>query len=1187
MRNFAFFLLACLAWGLLPAQSARWVPLGQTPLPAPPTWGHMPDRYQVYDLDVASLQSYLGQAPAPYQSASALEVEIPLPDGQLARFALIRSLTIPDALAARYPHIRSYQGLGIDNPQQRLRLQISPKGVHVMVRQPGRTAYIEPYGQGTHIAYWQDELGALSSPDFICETEADLVPQLPRTEATTRNTNGEILLYRMAISSDELYTAFHGGQTGALAAIVVVLDRVNEIYEREAGIQFQLVPNNDLLMFTSGNDPFTQGNNATMRAENQQVVDNLIGDANYDIGHVFTQITQGSVGQASLACVCQSGNKARAVSGFASPVGDDFILTAVAHEMGHQFAATHTFNTDAPNCGANRTGSTAYEPGSGSTLMSYAGACNPHNVAPDAEDYYHGFSLQQILTYTRQGPGSNCPQVIQTGNTDPSVSAGDGGFFIPHSTPFELEGFGFDPDGDSITYCWEQMDLGPAGHPNFPVGNAPLFRSFQPRPTPSRTFPRIQNVVANSQQIGEILPAGARDLNFRLTVRDLLGGIDQDDISFQVAGQAGPFLVSYPNDPGITWTGGTYEQVSWDVAGTDLSPVNCQTVNLRLSTDGGFTYPITLAQGIPNNGSAWVLVPELNGTMHRLRVEAADNVFFDISNANFAIVPASNPGFSLVAPEPALSLCAGSETGFSLFTGAQLGFSDTLTLLTPGLQTGLTAIFSPAQVVPGDTVTCMLQGDSTLAPGSYPLVVVALASTGGSELVNLTLEVTAPTAVPTAQALGPVDLAGQSATMPVFSWAPLPTATRYALEVATSPAFGASIMFQVDGLSETTSSLPFALTPATTYYWRVRGGNACGDGPFGPTQAFHTGSCQQVFSSQVPVAIPAFGNPASASTPIIVNGSGTLSSLQLIDLQGVHPVVNQLEMSLSSPSGTEVLLFSQPCSTFDANFDLNFADGGLTMLNCPPTDGAVYAPSESFGAFAGEPLGGTWTLHIRDLVNFDGGTLENWGLELCSETTVAPELVINQALQTQSWYLDTLTNSRLAAVDASSGAADITYTLIDLPAEGSLRLDGTDLSLGETFSQADLDQGRITYLHHGGSASSDAFRFDLRNPAGGWSGIFTYDIEIIQTTALSDPLRAGYRFYPNPAQAWVSVEALPGAASVQALTLHTLTGQRMMRQAFAGGTTSARLKLEQLPAGLYLLEVETEAGRIWHRLYHP
>ena len=1185
MKHLSILTLGLLWLGLLPAQTRYWTPRPPAELPAPAQWGHMPSRYQAFDLDLPSLRAQLDQAPAPYQGAAPVEVWLPLPDGQPYRFALTRSLTVPDGLASRYPDIRSYQGQGLDDPRLRLRLQISPKGLHMMVRQPGRVAYLEPYGQGIHVAYWNDELGPLSSPGFVCETEMDLPEGLPRTPTGLRNTQGEILLYRMAISADELYTAFHGGQTGALAAIVVVLDRINDIYEREAGIQFQLVPNNDLLMFTSANDPFTQGNNSTMRGENQTVTDNLIGSANYDIGHVFTQITQGSVGQATLACVCRPGLKAQAVSGFGSPVGDDFILTAVVHEMGHQFAATHTFNTDAPNCGSNRTGSTAYEPGSGSTLMSYAGACSPHNVAPDAEDYYHGASLAQILAYTRQGLGSNCPQVIQTGNADPSVAAGSGGFFIPHSTPFELRGFGVDPDGDSLTYCWEQMDLGPAGHPNFPLGNAPLFRSFQPSPSPNRTFPRLQQIVTNSQQIGELLPSGARDLSFRLTARDLLGGVDQDDLAFEVAGNAGPFLVTYPNAAGLpAWTGGSFEQVTWDVAGTDQSPVNCQTVNIRLSTDGGFTYPITLVQGVPNTGAAWVPVPELSGNANRIRVEAADNVFFDISNANFAIAPAAQPGFAMVAPEPALTLCAGSETALTLYTSPQLGFADTLSLLAPGLLPGLTLV-SPPAFVPGDTVTCIIQGDSSLAAGSYPLLLVALASSGSSELVNVTVTVSAPVAVSQVMTLSPVDQAGQAAAQPVFSWAPLAEASHYTVEVATSPAFGSSLIYTGTGLSSPTLSLPFALSPATTYYWRVRGENACGAGPFGPVEAFHTGACAVATSINVPVNIPAFGNPATANSVLTVSGSGILSAVQVTGLRGQHSAVDQLEMTLVSPAGTQVPLFSQICTDFDADFDLNFADGGQSTFACPPTDGGVYAPLGSLSSLAGENRAGTWTLQIRDVVNFEGGILQGWGLELCTEAAPAPELVINQPLQAQTWYLDTLTNSLLAATDASTGAAGITYTLIDLPTAGMLRRDGVDLGLGETFTQADLDQGRITYLHQGGPETGDAFRFDLRNPGGGWSGLFTFAIEINATTSVGD--LAGtprLRLYPNPSQdrVWVEWDETPTAPT--ALGLYTSLGQRLWVQPVSAGASRTALDLRGLPAGIYLIEAQTATGRAWQRL---
>ena len=641
----------------------------------------MPDNYLSYSLDIEQIREDLAQSQIPYQGKQTIELWLPTPEGNLQRFAMTQSLTMPEALMRRYPEIRTYQGRGIDHPNQTVRVELTDKGLHAMIMGAGQTAFIEPYGGTLHIAYWEKEYDPYRLGDFICATD-DWQPNDPQLDLHPQRTiGGDLRLYRAAIAGSQEYTAFHGGLTGALGAIAVVMNRINGIFEREMGVQLQLIPNNDLIIYT-GPDPYTQGDNGAMIQENQANLDAVIGSANYDIGHVFTQLAvAGSVGRAFLSSVCQAGIKGGAVSALFSPVGDAFVLPAVAHEMGHQFGATHCFNTNTTQngCGSNRTGVTAYEPGSGSTLMSYAGACPPHNVASNPEDFYHGGSLIQIHEFTRNGGGSVCPTLITSSNQEPIISIDSSGFVIPISTPFELAASATDPDGDSITYCWEQLDLGPGGHPNAPVANAPLFRSFQPIPDSNRIFPRIERILTNTQVLGEILPDYSRDMNFILTVRDLVGGVTQAEIGFETTANAGPFLVSYPNGSLPTpWLGGIYHEIQWDVANTDLSPVNCEYVTIHLSVNGGFDFPYELAANLPNTGSAWILIPEVSSTQCRIRVRAADNIFFDISDGNFSIEAAMQAGVGMVPLEDTVVLCVGNPNEFVIYTSSLLGFSDSV-----------------------------------------------------------------------------------------------------------------------------------------------------------------------------------------------------------------------------------------------------------------------------------------------------------------------------------------------------------------------------------------------------------------------------------------------------------------------------------------------------------------------------
>lgn len=599
----------------------------------------VPDRARTVSVDLNALRAQLELAPA-RESGQSIEIELPMPYGGTQRFAIAESPIMAPELAAKFPELTTYWGRGVDDPAATGRFDLTPTGFHGMVVSPNGSFYIDPWQRDDtahYQSYYKHDFSSDRSFDCTVERDPELTPDVLGENGQGGDRSGtQLRTYRTVVAATGEYTAYHGGTVAAgMAAIVTAMNRVNEVYEREVSIHMTLVANNDLVVYTnSGTDPYTNNNGSTMLGQNQANLDAVIGTANYDIGHVFST---GGGGIAGLAVICRAGLKARGVTGLPAPIGDPFYIDYVAHEMGHQYAGNHTFNGNAGSCaGGNRNAATAYEPGSGSTIMAYAGICGSQNLQTHSDDYFHWVSIQEIVNYTNFGAGNGCPVTTATGAIEPTVDAGTGGFAIPLSTPFALTATA--TTTGTAYYCWEEADLGAAGHPNAPSGNAPIFRSFDPVTSPSRTFPKQSDLLNNVHTIGELLPTYTRSLNFRVTVRDVQAGgvgVNYDNLAFTVA-SSGPFLVTDPNTA-VTWSAGALETVTWDVAGTTAAPVSCANVNILLSVDGGVTWPYTLASNTPNDGVEQVNAPAVVTTTARVKVEAADNVFFDISNTNFEI----------------------------------------------------------------------------------------------------------------------------------------------------------------------------------------------------------------------------------------------------------------------------------------------------------------------------------------------------------------------------------------------------------------------------------------------------------------------------------------------------------------------------------------------------------------------
>ncbi|MCX6050439.1 MAG: M12 family metallo-peptidase, partial [Chloroflexi bacterium] len=711
-----------------PTIDGLWSDTDQSRIPTQGERLIIPDQYRTVSLKVDALQQRLQSTPLERSAAAQIQqvlLSLPLPDGTFDRFQIVESPIMAPELAAKFPQIKTFAGQGIDDPTATVRFDWTPSGFHAMILSATDTVFIDPYSRNdttNYISYFKHDLPPPTDKTFSEATpsgddvrRAEEIASLVARNGQ-KSSGAELRTYRLAVAADGEYTTFQGGTIlDAHAAIATTINRVNAIYEREVAVRMVLVANNDALIYTNAaTDPYTDSDPSALLVENQANIDTVIGTANYDIGHVFTT---GGGGLAGLGVVCNVNYKARGETGSSSPVGDAYDVDYVAHEIGHEFGANHTFNDNTKgSCAGNRNGHTAYEPGSGTTIMAYAGICAPDNLAEHSDPYFSTISFDEIIAFTTTGDGDSCATTTSTSNAVPVPEAG-ASYTIPRQTPFTLTGSATDDDNDALTYGWEEFDLGNASVANVDT-NPPFFRFFPPTTSPSRTFPQWSDILNNTTTIGEILPNVNRVMNFRFTARDNKlggGGVSYDSTTVQVKADAGPFLVTAPNTA-VTWTGNTTQAVTWNVANTSAAPVSCANVNILLSTDGGLTYPVSLATSTPNDGATDITVPNIQTTTARVQVVCANNIFFDISNANFTINASGSTSTPTNTP---VQTHTATPSPTSTTTGTVLPTSTAISTKTPAATNTPTSVLTSTPT-PTVTPTASATPTTTATPTNIP-----------------------------------------------------------------------------------------------------------------------------------------------------------------------------------------------------------------------------------------------------------------------------------------------------------------------------------------------------------------------------------------------------------------------------------------------------------------------------------
>ena len=598
--------------------------------------------------------------------ATQIAIDLPLPNGESIHVSVIEDNILPESLKAKYPDIMTYKVLP-DNRIVSGRLDSTPNGFHGMLQtREGETIFIDPVAKSlknlgsdkaTYVSYRKSAQKHSKENDipFSCSVAiAQEVAERSNRSLVSKNqprSSKSLINYRIAVAATGEYTAKHGGTVAsALAAITTTINRVNQVYEQDLGIHLSLVENNDLLIYTNASsDPYDARNGDNRHAlliQNQANIDAIIGADNYDIGHLFS--TSGG-GLAAVGSVCSNHRKAQGVSG-SHYVNDSFALDFVAHEIGHQFGATHSFNGTQGLCaGKTRAARTAFEPGSGSSIMSYAGYCGGDDLQRNSDAMFHIGSIQQIRAYVTDGGGKRCGVQSTASNTAPKVNAGKN-YIIPAQTPFELKGNATDVDNDPLVYSWEQVDAGTASPTNHDRGDNALFRVHLPSQSKKRSFPPLSDIISHTTNRGETLPTQQRLMNFRFVVQDSYNITQSDSMAVQVWRTGSRFALNLPRSQ---YTVGDTYKIRWNVANTDKTPVNCENVDIALSVDDGYQFNHILGKNIPNTGEAWVTIPsEIVATNRgRFKLSCSDNIFFALSYRSFKLNQSDHKSRVILADE--------------------------------------------------------------------------------------------------------------------------------------------------------------------------------------------------------------------------------------------------------------------------------------------------------------------------------------------------------------------------------------------------------------------------------------------------------------------------------------------------------------------------------------------------------
>jgi|CXWL01.1.fsa_nt_gi hypothetical protein len=1123
-----------------------------------------PAAFKLFNLNTGSLRQELFSIVGDHASRHSTVISLPNADGQIEQFEIVEASNFEPALQLQFPEIRAFSGKGISDKSATLKLSISPQGIQTMVfRTEKENEFIEAYSQDhTVYAVFKSQRKAGQLP-WTCSTPdqqlaSGLNAQVANAGIAARS-GGDLKTMRLAQSCNGEYANYFGATSSAQVALVLAafnatLTRCNGIYEKDLALHLNLIANTtSVIYYNPATDPYST-TLSQWNAQLQSTLTSVIGEANYDIGHMFG--ASGGGGNAGcIGCVCVNGSKG---SGITSPndgipQGDNFDIDYVAHEVGHQLGANHTFSMSNEGTGVNK------EPGSGITIMGYAGITS-QDLAPHSIDVFHQASIAQIQANLAT---KTCPVTTTLSNATPVIAALTN-YTIPKSTPFALTGSATDANaGDILTYSWEQNDnagstqTGASSVASATKATGPNWISFSPTTSPTRYFPKLSTILAGALLSGpltggdagantEALSSVARTLNFRLTVRDnapyssaapiSVGQTQFRDMVVTVNAASGPFAVTAPNTA-VSWAGNSSQTITWSVASTTAAPVSCANVKISLSTDGGQTFPTVLAASTPNDGTQALLIPNTPATTARIKIEAVGNIFFDISNTNFTITsgtgcgsPAglTSSGVTTMAATISWTAVSGAtsyDVDYKLNSSATWTNAATATTATSVALSGLTS----GSLYDWRVRANCASGSSAYAQSQFTTQSVAVCN--------------APAGLTSS---------GVTSSAATISWTAVSGASSYAVDYKTN----ASATWISAATATTATSVNLSgLTASTLYDWRVRTNCASGNSAYTQAQFTTTAppsGCATAFEPNETQATAAtitagVANSAAISTSTdvdyfkVVTTATTNNTFSLVGPGGVD-----YDMTIYNSAGTQI--GSGTGSTATETVSLTNQAAGTYYIKVFGFNGANSATCYTITATATVVTGCASTYDVSTNGTTAGAATIPFNTNITG--LISPSADIDN-------YKFVITTG-----------GTITITLTTLPGDYDLKLlnsAGTQVAIsqaGGTTSET------ISYTAAAGTYYAQVFGYNGANSA---TVCYTLKVQL-GTASRENELIAGNKVsvFPNPVSkvATISIPGINGTADIRVFDMY---GKMVMQQTTSRMNT--QLDVMALSSGVYMVKV--------------